>query len=294
MNIKAKETLIREQNIHLQTALVSERQLKLGFYDSGLGGFSAVRSCLEKYPAAHILYFADTAYCPLGVKPIELIRARVNFVMKYFHQMGTDYNFIACNTATVHGLLSRKNSCRKTRGTIRVACQDANNQLKQVANPRVLVLATTKTIESQAYQSRLSAILPNISIDAIAADELVQIVEGGSMGETERRATVARVLSKRKLYDYHACVLGCTHFPFLADDIRAVLNSFGSRTVKLIDPAEQMFVGLTVPTSKQTQASRCSLVYSGYRPNFDIIDSLNFQRVDETCLPAQQVVSLNS
>ena len=46
----------------------------IGFFDSGLGGLTAVRALRRVLPDENIIYFGDTARMPYGARPVEMLR----------------------------------------------------------------------------------------------------------------------------------------------------------------------------------------------------------------------------
>ena len=42
--------------------------MKIGIYDSGIGGLSVLHRALKKMPEAEFIYYADTKHVPYGEK----------------------------------------------------------------------------------------------------------------------------------------------------------------------------------------------------------------------------------
>ena len=75
--------------------------MKVGVFDSGLGGLTVVRALRHALPAARIEYLADTRHAPYGEKTHEQIRDFSLEIARYFvHERGVDALVVACNTAT--------------------------------------------------------------------------------------------------------------------------------------------------------------------------------------------------
>ena len=45
--------------------------MKIGIYDSGIGGLSVLHRALKKMPEAEFVYYADTKHVPYGEKTRE-------------------------------------------------------------------------------------------------------------------------------------------------------------------------------------------------------------------------------
>ena len=72
----------------------------IGVLDSGIGGLT-VHSCIKALlPRERLIYVADTAYCPYGTKPVEVIRNRSVLIVHFLLEQGCKIIVVACNTAT--------------------------------------------------------------------------------------------------------------------------------------------------------------------------------------------------
>ena len=160
--------------------------MKIGVFDSGLGGLTVLRTIRAHYPKVDLVYFADTARCPYGVRDGEEV-AKFSREITYFLQgEGVGRIVIACNTATVYGLESVRETGMPAIGMIeagtRVALRAAKN--------KVGILATEGTIRS---------------------GRLVEIVESGKLGSSEAREAFRGYMDAVGTAD--TVVFGCTHFP---------------------------------------------------------------------------------
>ena len=74
--------------------------LKIGMFDSGIGGLSVLRVLLCQRPDLDIYYWADDAYAPYGSRSDAEIQERSQTITRAFIEMGIQTIVIACNTAT--------------------------------------------------------------------------------------------------------------------------------------------------------------------------------------------------
>ncbi|HEV2132397.1 MAG TPA: glutamate racemase, partial [Longimicrobiaceae bacterium] len=72
----------------------------IGIFDSGVGGLSVAREIRRQLPHEHLLYFADSAYCPYGGRPAEEIRDRSLAIGGYLIEQGAKVLVVACNSAS--------------------------------------------------------------------------------------------------------------------------------------------------------------------------------------------------
>ena len=74
--------------------------MKIGIFDSGLGGLSVLHHALKVLPDAHFIYYADEEHVPYGEKSKEQIQGYVKEIIEFLIGKGVDAIVIACNTAT--------------------------------------------------------------------------------------------------------------------------------------------------------------------------------------------------
>jgi glutamate racemase len=73
----------------------------IGVFDSGVGGISVLRDIRRLLPHEHLIYYADSGYCPYGGKPQAEIQARAGAITEFLLARGAKLVVVACNTATI-------------------------------------------------------------------------------------------------------------------------------------------------------------------------------------------------
>lgn len=180
----------------------------IGCCDSGLGGMLVANALKKQYSNADIVYIADQSNVPYGDKTIEQLDSYARALLNKFREMNISNVVIACNTlcANVVDHLRKDYEDLHIYSIIEPTCL----QLMNSGASKVVVLATSKTVETHVYKRYLHQILPNAEILEIKAPKLVPIIENGC-NEDELRKVVEEYLVK----DADAYVLGCTHFPLI-------------------------------------------------------------------------------
>ncbi len=192
----------------------------IGVYDSGVGGLSvlqAIRTCL---PNEHLIYVADSAYVPYGEKSRHTIAARALAIAEYFQTRGAKALAVPCNTATaaaIH-LLRERYPALPIIGIEPAVRPAAKLTQKQV----IAVFATTGTLASTRFQKLVQREAPDSRIILRPCPEWVMCVERGEVAGPAAAALVAPAVKDVIAAGADVLVLGCTHFPFLIDAIRAV------------------------------------------------------------------------
>ncbi len=72
----------------------------IGVFDSGMGGLSVLREVRERLPQHNMLYLADTAFCPYGVRNEDEVRVRALECARWLTAQGAMMVVVACNTAS--------------------------------------------------------------------------------------------------------------------------------------------------------------------------------------------------
>ena len=74
--------------------------MKIGIFDSGMGGLSVLHRALRMIPEADFLYYADEEHVPYGEKTREQVRGYIDEIIAFMIKKQVDAIVIACNTAT--------------------------------------------------------------------------------------------------------------------------------------------------------------------------------------------------
>ncbi|MBR6529907.1 MAG: glutamate racemase [Clostridia bacterium] len=202
--------------------------MKVGVFDSGLGGLGTVSALARLRPNLDIIYFGDTARLPYGTRSREAVRRYAAQDAAFLLKKGVDAILIACGTASSAALpdLSDELSV-PVYGVVRPAAREA---VQTTQNRKIGVLGTQGTIASGSYERAIRALMPEAQITAVACPLLVPFVENGEAGSDLCRMALMRYLEAPKKAGCDTLLLGCTHYPLLKDDILALWPE-----VKLID-----------------------------------------------------------
>ncbi len=208
----------------------------IGVFDSGFGGLTVLRALLPLIPGAHYIYLGDTARLPYGSKSRETIARYAVESAKFLHQQGADLLVIACNTATALALEDIQNALPiPVIGVVEPGAQAAH-AATPTPEAHVLVLATAATVQSHAYTRALDAV--GLKATEKACPLLVPLVEEGWTDHAVTRDVVRIYLSEAlQQCKPSAVLLGCTHYPLIADSIEQTLRELGSPAT-IIDSAQ--------------------------------------------------------
>lgn len=193
----------------------------IGIFDSGLGGLSVAREIHRLLPAERLLYVADTAYCPYGGRPPEIIRERTLRIGRFLLDHGAKALVVACNSASGAAL----EALRASTDTPVVGMEPAvKPAAESTRNGRVGVMATAATLRAERFERLMENHARHVRVVAQPCPGLVELVERGITSGEEVRAVLAPLLEPFRASGVDTVVLGCTHYPFLRTAIGELLG----------------------------------------------------------------------
>jgi glutamate racemase len=201
----------------------------IGVFDSGYGGLSIFREIEKKISQYDYIYLGDNARAPYGDKSQEIIYKYSQEAVDYLSGKGCKLIILACNTASAVALrrlqqeyLPNKYPDINVLGVIRPLVETIA-ELKK--NSKVGVMATSSTVDSNAYVNEFSEIDRNVRIFQQACPLLVPLIEESRENTPETSMILTEYIRPLKKLDLDAVVLGCTHYGWLQEMIE---KSFGS------------------------------------------------------------------
>jgi len=201
----------------------------IGFFDSGIGGLTVVKSVTSLMPNENIVYFGDTARVPYGSKSndtvVEYSIQAANFLLR----KNIKLLIVACNTASSVALTElRKFLTVPVIGMIEPGSRMALSESK---NKQIGVIGTRATINNKAYAHELKKLNPKVKVYEQACPLFVPLAEEGWLDHKATELIAKTYLAKMKEHKIDSLILGCTHYPILKDIIQKVVG----KGVKLID-----------------------------------------------------------
>lgn len=210
--------------------------MKIGIFDSGLGGLFTMKSIVAALPEYDYVYLGDTIHLPYGDKSQETICSFLQNGVEYLFRQDCALIIVACNTASAEALrhiqqhyLPKHYPDRRVLGVIIPAIEESLE-----AN-RVGVLGTLATVESKTYEKEFKKASTHIRVFQQAAPLLVPFIE---TGEWELiKPVLAGYLKPLLEKEIDTLVLGCTHYPILKKEIREIIGE----EIKLISQDEFIY-----------------------------------------------------
>ncbi|MGL5543742.1 MAG: glutamate racemase [Cetobacterium sp.] len=205
--------------------------MKIGVFDSGVGGLSVLKKIKEKIDFADIIYYGDSLNSPYGSKSVEEIQALCLKIGEFLIDNRVNLIVIACNTATAAALDSLRDRFTSI-PIIGVVEPGAAIAIKQSKNKKIGVLSTPLTAKSGVYEKAIKKINSKSEVFQKGCELLCPMIERG-WESSERNIELLKGYIKDLPEDVDTIVLGCTHYPFIRDDIESLVDK------KIVDPAEE-------------------------------------------------------
>lgn len=231
--------------------------LRLGIFDSGLGGLSVLRAIRAHLPLADTIYVADSGFAPYGERPDDYIESRARHITQFLLSRGVDAVVVACNTATavaVHHL-------REQWPQVPVVGVEPGVKpaVAYSTNKCIGVLATPLTLRSRKFQALIDTHGAQARIVLQPCPGLAKEIELGQLDTPALRALVAQFAAPLIEAGVDTAVLGCTHYPFVKPLFEAALGP----QVRLIDTADAVAlqtarIGLAISAQRQSAPQKTS------------------------------------
>lgn len=197
--------------------------MKLGVFDSGLGGLLIAKSIRAAMPEIDMVYFGDTLHLPYGNRSVEAIYDYSRKAMDFLFMQDCRLIVTACNTVSASALrplqqkyLPERYPERRILGVVVPTLECAIDR----GYKNLGVIATNHIVNSGIYEAELQKIDPAIRIHHKATPLLVPLIENGGMKWV--KPVLEEYLEPLLAQDIECLILGCTHYPFLKEIIAEI------------------------------------------------------------------------
>lgn len=191
--------------------------MKIGIFDSGIGGLTVFNEIARFLPQYDYMYLGDSARAPYGSRSQEEIYEFTRQGVNWLFENGALIVILACNTASSQALRKIQQEWlpshfpeRKILGVIIPIVEDTALKSKGTIG----VIGTRATIASRAYIRELRKLKHDLTIIQVAIPEIVPMIESGAAQDELKRILEIPLLP---LKDAHidTLILGCTHYSLL-------------------------------------------------------------------------------
>ena len=241
-------------------------QRPIGVFDSGSGGLTAVREIRSILPSENIIYFGDTSRVPYGSRSAEILLRYARQDVGFLRSFDIKAVAVACGTVSTTALpqLRAENSL-PILGVVEPSCRRA---VSVTRNRRVGLIATAASVRSGAYERTIAALDPEITVISKACPLFVPLVENGRFraGDPVIETVAREYLTPLRDTGIDTLILGCTHYPLLAEVIGGIMGP----AVTLVDAGAEVARALRQElTDRNALADRpcgTTTLYASNRP----------------------------
>ena len=205
-------------------------KLKVGVFDSGIGGFTVLDSLLKTRNDVEVFYLADINRVPYGKKDFEQIRSIAKEICNWFEYKNLDALLIACNTTNACALDILENN-------LKIPVFDLINSVSEKITKKFIgVLATPATIKSSYYKKTIESKGKNIKVFQQACPEFVSEIEKNNLNFNKLNYLSSLYLNPLLKENIEEIILGCSHYPLIYNVIKNKINS----NISIIDPSSAL------------------------------------------------------
>ena len=179
--------------------------MKIGIFDSGMGGLSVLHRALRMIPEADFLYYADEEHVPYGEKTREQVRGYIDEIIAFMIKKQVDAIVIACNTATS------------------VATKEYRSQFPlPIVGMEPAVKKALEEYADRPGSHLVDRVDKRDMVDLVALPKLVRFAEQEIFDQDQVVPYLKEALKDYPLEEYKAFVLGCTHFNYFKESYQEI------------------------------------------------------------------------
>ena len=191
------------------------QRIKVGVFDSGVGGLSVVRSIQKELPGLEVIYKDDKNHVPYGTRSVEEIHEFIKPIFQEFADEGCQVIVVACNTVTT-------NLISQLREEFDIPMVGMEPMVKPAAEKTktnvIAVFATPRTLASARYSWLKSEYAKEIAVLEPDCGDWALMIENNSI----EREKVAKTIEDVVQQGADEIVLGCTHYHWIEELIKSL------------------------------------------------------------------------
>lgn len=194
--------------------------MRVGVFDSGIGGLTVLKTLIDRYPKNEYIYYGDTLNLPYGSKTKEELQQLSRCDVEFLLSKNVDIIIIACGTVSSNCLTYLKdNYSIPIYDIISPTIKYLNNSNKT----SIGIIATNATIDSHIFKNNLQK-----EVYEIKTPKLVPLIENNNLDNID-------IIINEYLCEYKnkidLLVLGCTHYPIIKERI----NNYFDNKIEILD-----------------------------------------------------------
>ncbi len=201
--------------------------MKVGVFDSGVGGQSVANAILRELPNLEIIVREDKENLPYGTKPPEQLFKLVLPILKQMEAEGCDAIVVACNTVTTTLI-------EQLRAELKIPLVGMEPMVKPAAQHSkskiIAVCATPTTLASARYEWLKDTYAQGVQVLEPDCSDWAGLIESKRIDREHIHDQIDSVCNAGA----DVVVLGCTHYHWIED----IVNEVAAGRAEVIQPEQ--------------------------------------------------------
>ena len=208
--------------------MTKQNKLKIGVFDSGIGGLSVVNAIKKAFPEAEVIFRNDSEHVPYGTKTLEQIYTFTKPVLeKLVYEDKCDVLVIACNTVSTNFA----NQLRQEFNLPIIAMEPMVKPAARDTKSKVIaVCATPRTLQSQRYNWLKVEFAQGVTVLEPDCSDWSYMIENDQINSDK----IAKIVNDVCNQGADEIVLGCTHYHW----IEALVVELAAGRAAVLQPEE--------------------------------------------------------
>ena len=213
----------------------------IAVFDSGFGGISVLKKLLDILPNENYIYLGDNHNIPYGDKSKEEITKLSIKILDFLIKQDCKIAVIACNTITAssYEILKEKYNIP----IIEIISNGVEDIIDNTKNNNISIMATEFTVQSNVFYDKILNYNKKIKVTQIACQKLCPMIENNWYSYDDRLAALEEYVKKID-DDSDTLLLACTHYPFIIEDIKLLVNTKKTNIKNIIDPSAKIALSI--------------------------------------------------
>jgi glutamate racemase len=202
--------------------------MKIGVFDSGIGGKAVANSLQSAFPTATIITAHDHEHVPYGLRSIAEVIRLTDTAIQPLLSAKCDVIVIACNTATAAAIETLRDTYPQQ---FFVGLEPMVKPAAAMTHTKTIcICATPATLRSERYLGLKKTYAANITVIEPDCSLWASLIENNTLNEAVIEATIDDACKQGA----DVIVLACTHYHW----IRKSIETFVAGRAVVIDPSE--------------------------------------------------------
>lgn len=237
---------------------MNNKEKPIGFFDSGVGGISVLKESLRVLPNEDFVYFGDSVNAPYGTRDVKDVKKLTFNAVDFLLDNGVKAVVIACNTATSAAIDGLR---KKYKDIPIIGIEPALKPAVEISRGKsIIIMATPMTLVEKKFSSLMQKYNTEVNIVSLPCAGLVELIENGIIEGREIEEYLKGKLKEHLHLEVASIVLGCTHYPFIKNELMKIVGKKTTIIDGSIGTVNQLKRQLTCKNSLNEKKTKGSVI----------------------------------